>query len=82
MTNIKLFEYEHKRIRTIFAHGEIWFVLSDVCDALGITNSRDAASRLNPEWLMVSEIPTPSRGTQQMTVIKEGAICAINAQTP
>lgn len=74
MNNIKLFEYEHKKIRTIFAHGEVWFVASDVCEALGIANSRDAVSRLNPSWAMVSEVPTPLRGTQQTTVIKEGAV--------
>ena len=34
MTNIKLFEYEHKKIRTIFAHGEIWFVAKDTVEAL------------------------------------------------
>lgn len=77
MSNIKLFEYEHKQIRTIFAHGEIWFVATDVCEALGIANSRDAISRLNPSWVMVSEIPTPSRGDQKMTVIKEGAVYKI-----
>jgi prophage antirepressor-like protein len=37
MNNIKLFEYEHKKIRTIFAHGQEWFVAKDTVEALGVT---------------------------------------------
>jgi len=74
MSNITLFEYQHKQVRTVLVNGEVWFVAADVCSILGIVNASDAIGRLNPAWTMVSEIPTPSRGVQKMVVITEGAV--------
>lgn len=37
---LKIFEYENNQVRTTIKNGEIWFVLKDVCDVLGINNSK------------------------------------------
>lgn len=43
---LKIFEYENNQVRTTIKNGEIWFVLKDVCDVLGLSNSRRVAERL------------------------------------
>ena len=40
-------EFHDQQVRTMLRDGEPWFVLADVCAVLDITNSRDAASRLD-----------------------------------
>lgn len=42
----KVFDYSGNVVRTIIQNEEVWFVAKDVCEILGITNSRDAVSRL------------------------------------
>ncbi|MBQ9479590.1 MAG: Bro-N domain-containing protein, partial [Selenomonadaceae bacterium] len=37
------------RIRCLLIDGEPWFVAKDVCDALGLTNSRKAVARLDDD---------------------------------
>lgn len=75
MSNIKLFEYEHKQIRTIFAHGEIWFMAKDVFEVLGVTwKGSDSLSAIKPEWMMTPEL-TDSYGRPQRPVfINEPAL--------
>lgn len=40
---------EFGKVRTLFQNNEILFVAADVCDALGINNSRQAVSRLDDD---------------------------------
>lgn len=51
--------------------GEKWFCHKDVCDILGIVNSRDASSRLNPKGVIVTDTLT-NGGVQKLTFINEG----------
>lgn len=47
---LQVFEYEDKRpFRIIDRNGEPWFVLSDVCRELEISNVGDASSRLDDD---------------------------------
>lgn len=47
MPDLKLFEYQHKQVRSTNIDGQIWFVAKDVCEILEIVNVRDAVSRLS-----------------------------------
>jgi prophage antirepressor-like protein len=47
MADIKLFEYQHKQVRTEYVDGQIWFYAKDVCEVLEIVNHRDAVSNLS-----------------------------------
>jgi prophage antirepressor-like protein len=47
MSDLKLFEYQHKKVRTATANGQIWFFAKDVCEILEIVNVSDAVSRVN-----------------------------------
>lgn len=71
MNNITIFNHLGNNIRvTTDSQGEPWFVLKDVCNALGITNSRNVSARLDEDMKGVRPVDT-LRGTQQLTVINE-----------
>ncbi len=53
--------------------GEPWFVAKDVCDALGISNNRDAMSRLDEDEKGVVLTDTLG-GVQKLTVISESGL--------
>jgi prophage antirepressor-like protein len=46
MNEVQLFNFEgRRRVRVVIRDGEPWFVAKDVCDILGIKNSRDAVAK-------------------------------------
>ena len=53
--------------------GEPWFVLADLCAALGIRNARDVAARLDDDMKGVGLIDTLG-GRQQMTTVTESGM--------
>ncbi len=47
MSDLKLFEYQHKQVRSTTINGQIWFMAKDVCEILEIVNVSDAVSRVS-----------------------------------
>lgn len=47
--SMQVFDYQSKKVRTIERGGELWFVLKDVCEVLGISNATDVAKRLDAD---------------------------------
>lgn len=39
---LQTFDFNDKTMRVIIRDGEPWWVAKDVCDALGLSNSREA----------------------------------------
>lgn len=72
MTNdIKVFDNEEfGKVRTTMINGEPWFVASDICDALDITNSRDAINRLDDDEKGVVLTDTLG-GVQNLNTVNE-----------
>ena len=64
------FTYQDQSVRVVRIDGEPWFVLADLCGALGINNGRMVADRLAADVNGVSQIDTPG-GRQSMTVVSE-----------
>lgn len=64
------FTYSDIQIRTQTDGEIIWFVLKDVCDALGHTNSRMVFKRLDDDEKGVTQIYTLG-GVQEMQVVNE-----------
>lgn len=60
-------------IRSVIVKGEPMFVVKDVCEVLGIVNSRDAASRLDDDERGMSIVPTSS-GAQEMNIANESGL--------
>lgn len=47
MTDIQLFSFEDREVRTLMIDGNPWWVAKDVCAILEISNERDAYGRLD-----------------------------------
>lgn len=68
---MKVFENQQfGKVRVIMQEGEPWFVASDVCNALELTNSRMTVGRLDEDEKGVSSIYTLG-GAQNIVVINE-----------
>ena len=67
---LKIFNYENENVRTTVRNGEIWFVLKDVSDVLGLSNSRRVAERLDEDEKGVTLSDTHG-GSQNTTIINE-----------
>lgn len=76
---IQIFKNEKfGEVRTINKDGEAWFVGKDVAEVLGYVNTKDAlAKHVDAEDKMGSQIATPSRGTQTMTIINESGLYSL-----
>ncbi len=73
MSNIQIFNYNSVEVRTIQNDGEPWFVLKDVCQVLGMNNSRMVADRLDADEKGVGQSDTLG-GKQEMTIINESGL--------
>lgn len=67
---MQLFKFEDHSVRVSMHEGMIWFVAKDLCDCLGLSNSRTALRRLDDDEKGVSSVNTPG-GVQEMNVINE-----------
>ncbi|MDR2798672.1 MAG: Bro-N domain-containing protein [Treponema sp.] len=69
--HITPFTYEGHSVRTVLIDDVPWFVAKDVCDILGIKNSRDTLAKLLPETEKgVETIYTPG-GKQEVLIVNE-----------
>ncbi|MEJ6013791.1 BRO family protein [Corynebacterium sp. H127] len=73
MSELQKFSFQGFEVRTIFADGETWFVLNDLCRVLEVANPRSAASRVNPQDKGVRSVDTLG-GQQNMTVVNESGM--------
>lgn len=64
-------------VRTATIGGEPWFVAKDVCDVLGIINSRDAIARLDEDERDGVGITDAIGRVQQTAVISESGLYAL-----
>lgn len=67
------FNASNQQVRTVLIENQPYFVAKDVCDALGIANSRDVLSRLDSDEKGMSVLPTPS-GKQEMNLVNESGL--------
>ena len=73
MNQLQVFNYQEKEIRTVDKKGEIWWVLKDVCDILGLGSPHKIAERLEEDEKGRNLIPTPG-GKQEMVCINESGL--------
>jgi prophage antirepressor-like protein len=74
---LKIFEdKKHSKFRVIDRDGDPWFVLSEVCRELGISNPSDWVARLDEDEKGVAEIETPG-GVQNLRIINESGLYSI-----
>ncbi|EOI3513414.1 Bro-N domain-containing protein [Cronobacter dublinensis] len=68
-----IFRFGDSEIRVIDKSGEPWFVAKDVCDALGLTNSRKALTSLDDDEKGVTSTYTLG-GNQEVAVVSESGM--------
>lgn len=73
MSNLISFNYQDKQVRTILKDGEPWFVATDVCDILELSNPSDAISRLSDLMKGVASTDTLG-GNQNCRIISEAGV--------
>ena len=73
MNEIKLWDFKGQAVRTTVVDGQPWFVAKDVCDALGLTNSRKTVLSLRPDEQGVTTGCTLG-GTQRMSTVSESEL--------
>lgn len=75
MNDIQIFNYQTHEVRTVQKDGELWFVLKDVCQILGMdtTQLKKVADRLEEDERGRNLIPTPG-GEQESWIIKESGL--------
>lgn len=74
MNNVGVFSFQDgQQVRAIMISGEPWFVAKDVCDALGLRNSRKAIGMLDDDEKGVTSSYTPG-GMQAVNVINESGL--------
>ena len=76
MNDLRLFNYEDREVRTLVIDGEPWWVLKDVCDVLGINNSRMVAERLDEDELVSVKL-TSGGQLREMQAVNESGIYAV-----
>lgn len=69
-TEIELFSYQDREVRTVLIDGDPWFIAGDVCAVLGYTRGRDAMRMLRDREKGAHSVRTPG-GVQEVTIISE-----------
>ncbi|OOF62020.1 BRO-N domain-containing protein [Rodentibacter pneumotropicus] len=72
-TQISTFNFESNSIRTLAINNEPWFVAKDLCDAINISNYRDAIERLDEDEKGVALTDTLG-GKQEMNIVSESGM--------
>ena len=70
MNDLQIFNYRDSILRTIERDGELWWVLKDVCNVLGIANHGNVSARLDPDEKGVHLIDTLG-GKQETIIVNE-----------
>jgi len=77
MTEVEIFKYKKKQVRTQIINDKIYFIGKDVADILGYKATSDALKRhVDEDDKVVSEIPTPG-GMKKMIVISESGLYSL-----
>ena len=60
-------------MRVVEEEGEPWFVAKDVCEVLGLGNSREAVSKIDEDEKRAKKVDTHG-GPQEMLMVSEGGV--------
>ena len=72
--NLQTFVYNSISIRTVRINGQTWFVLKDVCGALGISNHKMAAQRLDEDEVSQTDLIDSLGRKQLVHIVNESGL--------
>lgn len=73
-TEIQVFNYDQKQVRTKQIGGEPWFVLKDVCAVLGLSTPARVAERLDSDEVSQTHLTDSLGREQETTIISESGL--------
>ncbi|WP_051423020.1 phage antirepressor [Arthrobacter sp. MA-N2] len=73
MTTLQLFNYGGQEVRTVLIDGEPWFVLTDLCQILGLTTPSRVAERLDEADVSQTHISSGGQ-FRQVTIVNESGM--------
>ena len=74
MKALSVFSFQESHpVRVVMVDGNPWFVAKDICDALGLTNSRVSLDALDDDEKGVTSTYTPG-GNQKVSIISESGL--------
>lgn len=71
MTELSVFDYAGQTVRTVTIDSEPWFVATDVCRILDISNARMAVARLDEDGVSSADVIDSMGRTQRASVVNE-----------
>ena len=77
MSDLKVFAYGEQQVRTVLVDEAPWWVLADVCKALGLTNPRAVAARLDEDEKNTVTLTDGIRGNPRVNVVSESGLYAV-----
>lgn len=77
MKHIIPFEFESQTVRVVDQAGEPWFVLVDACRVLDISNTGNAAARLDDDEKATIQIPDSGNLNADRTIISESGLWSL-----
>lgn len=80
MGALTILNFKGAAVRAVTIDGEPWWVAKDVCEVLGIRNSRDAVSRLDDDEKGVGKTDTLG-GSQELVVVSEPGLYKLIARS-
>lgn len=72
-SELKIFNYKNQNVRTTIKDGEVFWILKDVCEVLGIQNYRNVASKLEEDEKDVHQMDTLG-GNQKFITVNEAGL--------
>lgn len=81
MGDLKVFAYGEQQVRTVLVDDAPWWVLADVCKALGLTTPSRVAERLDEDEKMTLNLAQGHSGqrggAQRLIVVNESGLYAV-----
>lgn len=71
---LQLFKFEHLPIRIVVIDGAPWFVLSDLCRALGIANVGNVVARLHEDDIRQTDVTDTLERKQLTKIVNESGM--------
>lgn len=73
----EILSFEGHQVRVVMQDGEPWWVVKDVCDALGVTNVTETMRRVDGEDFSMTEVLDARNCKQQTYIVNEAGLYSL-----
>ena len=72
MNELRIFNYNENAVRTTEIDGETWFVMKDVCEVLGLSDTNRTAERLDADELTRIKLVSGGQAREMIAINESG----------